>query len=99
MAKKVKDETVPATAEESTGAAEATETVVVNIEDIEAAPEAVKSPGREQFLTEARRLMSANRVRKIWRCPYKGYWFTNEERAKSHAVKHDVAMQTFEWED
>lgn len=48
---------------------------------------------------EARRIMQATGVKKAWRCPRKGYWFTRQDYAENHARKFNVTLKSFEWED
>jgi hypothetical protein len=53
----------------------------------------------DKVKTEACRIMKANDVKEVWRCPKKGYWFTRKDYAEAHGKKMDVVMKHIEWED
>ena len=71
------------------------ETIVLDVETADTVIGGISSSVR----AEAQRLLRANNIKKIWRCPKKGYWFTREDYANGHAKKTDVIMQTFLRED
>lgn len=43
----------------------------------------------------AQKLMHDNRVKEIWRCPIKGYWFTREDYANDRAKAIDKPLTHF----
>lgn len=47
--------------------------------------ESVEDSSDEDIDLLAQKLMEDNRVKEIWRCPLKGYWFTREDYANDRA--------------
>jgi len=39
--------------------------------------------------------MEKYRVKEVWRCPHKGYWFYNRESAKAYAKRQNITLKEF----
>jgi hypothetical protein len=48
---------------------------------------------------DARRIMQGQNVKRVWRCPKTGYWFTKKDSADEQGKSQNVTMKLFEWED
>jgi hypothetical protein len=44
---------------------------------------------------EALKCMEQYELKEIWRCPKKGYWFSNGERANEYAKANGIVLQHF----
>ena len=78
-------EVVAAEATETT--TETTETIETVVEAPETTTEDVAKPDVVDFSAEAEKLMKAQYIKEIWRCPVKGYWFTKSDLASDHGKK------------
>lgn len=80
-------ETVETVVEVPETTTETTETVVTVVEAPETTTEDNAKPDVVDFSAEAEKLMKAQYIKEIWRCPVKGYWFTKSDLASDHGKK------------
>jgi hypothetical protein len=55
----------------------------------------VEETSEMELTKEAEKHMKDNNVKKIWRCPKHGYWFTREDSAKQRESKTGVKTECY----
>lgn len=49
----------------------------------------------ELIYKEAQMLLVSNNVKRIWRCPVRGYWFTNKERVNDYEKSTGISLTEY----
>jgi rubrerythrin len=57
----------------------------------------IESSGKDELLhQEAQRLLTLHNVKRIWRCPKRGYWFINKERANDYEKSTKIPLTEYQ---